>query len=127
MPADHSLGWCRLASRYDLTPIPIDSICDFPLDLSIIRERLPGADASGYAGLEDRGDYHWWDLMKAAVLSTLLAAGTELAMCDEDRLVRAIRDGARDAVNQPGQQIVQRRLQIAPRSRSGRVSRSGSS
>ena len=75
---------------------------------------LPGADASGYAGLEDGVDYHWWDLMKAAGLSTLLAVGTELATSDEDRLIRAIRDGAQDTVNQAGQQIVQRQLQVAP-------------
>ncbi len=81
---------------------------------SIVLERLPGTDASGYAGLEDGADYHWWDLMKAAGLSTLLAVGTELATSDEDRLIRAIRDGAQDTINQAGQQIVQRQLQVAP-------------
>ncbi|WP_283179938.1 TrbI/VirB10 family protein [Gemmobacter sp. 24YEA27] len=81
---------------------------------SIVLERLPGADASGYAGLEDGVDYHWWDLMRAAGLSTLLAVGAELASSDEDRLVRAIRDGAQDTINQAGQQIVQRQLQVAP-------------
>ena len=81
---------------------------------SIVLERLPGADASGYAGLEDGVDYHWWDLMKAAGLSTRLGMGTELATSDEDRLIRAIRDGAQDTVNQAGQQIVQRQLQVAP-------------
>jgi type IV secretory pathway VirB10-like protein len=29
-------------------------------------------------------------------------------------LIRAIRDGAQDTVNQAGQQIVQRQLQVAP-------------
>lgn len=81
---------------------------------SIVLERLPGADASGYAGLEDGVDYHWWDLMKAAGLSTLLGVGTELATSDEDRLIRAIRDGAQDTINQAGQQIIQRQLQVAP-------------
>lgn len=81
---------------------------------SIVLERLPGADASGYAGLEDGVDYHWWDLAKAAALSTLLGIGTELATDDNDRLVRVIRDGAQDTINQAGQQIVQRQLQIAP-------------
>ena len=81
---------------------------------SIVLERLPGADGSGYAGLEDGVDYHWWDLMKAAGLSTLLAVGTELATSDEDRLIRAIRDGAQDTINQAGQQIVHRQLQVAP-------------
>ena len=81
---------------------------------SIVLERQPGADASGYAGLEDGVDYHWWDLMKAAGLSTLLGIGTELATDEEDRLIRAIRDGAQDTINQAGQQIVQRQLQVAP-------------
>lgn len=81
---------------------------------SIVLERVPGADASGYAGVEDGVDYHWWDLMKAAGLSTLLAVGTELATSDEDRLIRAIRDGAQDTINQAGQQIVQRQLQVEP-------------
>ena len=81
---------------------------------SIVLERLPGADAGGYAGLEDGVDYHWWDLMKAAGLSTLLGIGAELATSDEDRLIRAIREGAQDTVNQAGQQIVQRQLQVAP-------------
>ncbi|WP_320177656.1 TrbI/VirB10 family protein [Roseovarius pacificus] len=81
---------------------------------SIVLERLPGADASGYAGLEDGVDYHWWDLMRAAGLSTLLAVGAELAANDEDRLIQAIRDGAVDTINQAGQQIVQRQLQVAP-------------
>ncbi|SFQ63588.1 TrbI/VirB10 family protein [Nitratireductor indicus] len=85
-----------------------------PNGRSIVLERQRGADASGYAGLEDGVDYHWWDLMKAAGLSTLLAVGAELVTSDEDRLVRAIRDGAQDTVNQAGQQIVQRQLQVAP-------------
>ena len=85
-----------------------------PNGRSIVLERQPGADASGYAGLEDGVDYHWWDLMKAVGLSTLLGIGSELATDDEDRLIRAIRDGAQDTINQAGQQIVQRQLQVAP-------------
>ncbi|NLS28299.1 hypothetical protein S2M10_33090 [Sphingomonas sp. S2M10] len=85
-----------------------------PNGRSIVLERQPGADAAGYAGLEDGVDYHWWDLMKAAGLSTLLAIGTELATDDEDRLIRAIQDGAQDTINQAGQQIIQRQLQVAP-------------
>lgn len=86
----------------------------FPNGRSIVLERLPGADPAGYAGLEDSVDYHWWDLMKAAGLSTLLAVGAELTMSDEDRLIQAIRSGAQDTINDAGQQIVQRQLQVAP-------------
>jgi type IV secretory pathway VirB10-like protein len=86
----------------------------FPNGRSIVLERQPGADTQGYAGLEDGVDYHWWDLMKAAGLSTLLAVGAELTMSDEDRLIQAIRSGAQDTINDAGQQIIQRQLQIAP-------------
>jgi type IV secretion system protein TrbI len=85
-----------------------------PNGRSIVLERQPGADTQGYAGLEDGVDYHWWDLAKAAALSTLLGVGAELATDDNDRLIRAIRDGAQDTINQAGQQIVQRQLQVAP-------------
>lgn len=85
-----------------------------PNGRSIILERQPGADTQGYAGLEDGVDYHWWDLAKAAGLSTLLGIGTELAVDDDDRLIRAIRDGAQDTINDAGQQIVRRQLQVAP-------------
>lgn len=85
-----------------------------PNGRSIVLERQPGADAQGFAGLEDGVDYHWWDLAKAAGLSTLLAIGTELAVDDDDQLLSAIRNGAQDTVNDAGQQIIQRQLQIAP-------------
>jgi len=85
-----------------------------PNGRSIVLERQPGADGQGYAGLEDGVDYHWWDLAKAAGLSTLLSIGTELAVDDDDRLVRAIRDGAQDTINDAGQQIVRRQLNVQP-------------
>ena len=77
-------------------------------------ERQPGADAQGFAGLEDGVDYHWWDLAKAAALSTLLGVGAELAADDEDRLIAAIRGGAQDTVNDAGQQIIERQLDVEP-------------
>jgi len=86
----------------------------FPNGRSIVLERQPGADTAGYAGLEDQVDYHWWDLARAAGLSTLLAVGTNLVSSDEDRLIQAIRRGAGDTINDAGQQIIQRQLQVAP-------------
>ncbi len=85
-----------------------------PNGRSIVLERQPGADGQGYAGLEDGVDYHWWDLAKAAGLSTLLAIGTELAVDDDDRLLSAIRNGAQDTINDAGQQIVRRQLNVQP-------------
>jgi len=86
----------------------------FPNGRSIVLERQAGADTQGYAGLEDGVDYHWWDLAKAAGLSTLLAVGAELAVDDEDRLIRAIRNGAQDTINDAGQEIIRRQLNVAP-------------
>ncbi len=86
----------------------------FPNGRSIALERQPGADTEGYAGLEDGVDHHWWVLAKAAGLSTLLAVGAELTMDDDDRLVQAIRNGAQDTINDAGQQIIQRQLQVPP-------------
>lgn len=85
-----------------------------PNGKSIVLERQPGADSEGYAGLEDGVDYHWWDLAKAAALSTLLGVGAELATDDSDRLVSAIRNGTQDTINDAGQQIVRRQLSIQP-------------
>lgn len=86
----------------------------FPNGRSIVLERQPGADAEGFAGLQDGVDYHWWDLAKAAGLSTLLSVGAELATNDDDRLISAIRNGGQDTINDAGQQIVRRQLNIAP-------------
>ena len=86
----------------------------FPNGRSIVLERQSGADTQGYAGLEDGVDYHWWDLAKAAGLSTLLSIGAELTMEDDERLIQAIRNGAQDTINDAGQQIVQRQLQVRP-------------
>jgi type IV secretory pathway VirB10-like protein len=86
----------------------------FPNGRSIVLERQPGADAEGYAGLQDGVDYHWWELAKAAGLSTLLSIGAEIATNDDDRLIRAIRNGGQDTINDAGQQIVRRQLNVAP-------------
>ena len=87
----------------------------FPNGRSIVLERQPGADAEGYAGLEDGVDYHWGELFNAAVLSTLLSVGAEAGSSgQESDIARALRNGASNSVNQTGQQIVQRQLNIAP-------------
>ncbi|MBN9306969.1 MAG: conjugal transfer protein TraI [Devosia sp. 67-54] len=86
----------------------------FPNGRSIVLERQPGADTQGYAGLEDGVDYHWWDLMRAAGLSTLLAGGAELTTSDTDRLIRAIKGGAANTIADVAQQIIQRQLQVSP-------------
>jgi type IV secretion system protein VirB10 len=90
-----------------------------PSGRSIVLERQPGADAAGYAGLEDEVDNHWVELLKAAALSTLLAVGTELGAgsdtnSNDSAIIQALRHGAGDTLNQTGQQVVRRSLNIQP-------------
>ncbi|WEX89473.1 TrbI/VirB10 family protein [Sinorhizobium garamanticum] len=86
-----------------------------PNGRSIVLERQPGADSEGYAGLEDGVDYHWGQLFKAAVLSTILSVGAQAgSSSEEDAILRALRQGASDSINDVGQQIVRRQLDVAP-------------
>lgn len=85
-----------------------------PDSRSIILERQPGADAAGYAGLQDRVNQHWGNMLKAAAISTLLGVGAEMATNNTDPLVQALRYGTQDTINQTGQQIVRRQLDVPP-------------
>jgi len=91
-----------------------------PNGRSIVLERQPGADTAGYSGLEDDVDNHWGALFKAALLSTLLGVGSELGAGSDSGtgnnggLIQALRLGASDSLNQTGQKIVQRNLNIQP-------------
>mgnify|MGYP003634780133 CR=1 FL=1 len=81
---------------------------------SIVLERQPAADPSGFAGLEDGVDYHWGGVLKAALVSTLLGVGGELGLGSDSDLARALRRGSQDSVNRAGEQIVSRELDIRP-------------
>jgi len=81
---------------------------------SIILDRQPGADGAGFAGLQDRVNQHWGNLLKAAAVSTLLGVGTEVGADSENNLIRALRRGSQDTINQSGQQIVRRELNVQP-------------
>jgi len=87
-----------------------------PNGRSIVLERQPGADTEGYAGLEDEVDSHWGTLFKAAILSTLLSVGSEAGMSGNNNgsLAEAIQQGMSQSVNQTGQQVVSRSLNIQP-------------
>jgi len=90
-----------------------------PNGRSIVLERQPGADAAGYSGLEDEVDNHWKELLGAAALSTLLSVGTEVNSGADNGntnsdLIAALRRGAGDSINQTGQQVVRRNLNIQP-------------
>ena len=86
-----------------------------PSGHSIILERQSGADTQGFAGLEDQVDYHWLRLFAAAALSTVLGVGSELGATNNDNaIVQALREGSSNSLNQTGQQVVRRNLNIQP-------------
>lgn len=81
-------------------------------------DNLAGTDPAGYAGLADGVDWHWDRLFAGAALTTLLGVGAELAAPenrqDGDRVVIAGRDSAQDSINQVGQEVTRRNLNIQP-------------
>ena len=81
---------------------------------SIVLERQPASDTRGFAGLQDGTDYHWGGVFKAALVSTLLGAGSELGSGDDGNLARAFRRGTQDSINRAGEQIVSRELNVRP-------------
>lgn len=81
---------------------------------SIVLERQPASDPRGFAGLQDGTDYHWGGVFKAALVSTLLGAGTEFGSGDDGNLARAFRRGTQDSINRAGEQIVSRELNVRP-------------
>ena len=81
---------------------------------SITLDRQPAADGAGFAGLQDRVNQHWGNLLRAAAISTLLGVGAELGADEDDDLTRALRRGTQDTINQTGQQIVGRQLNMQP-------------
>ncbi len=85
---------------------------------SLVLDRLPATDVAGQAGLEDRVDWHWHRLLAGAALSTLIGAGAELAPPDrvdaDGRIVIATRESVEETVNQVGQQITRRNLDLQP-------------
>ena len=85
---------------------------------SLTLDNLIGTDPAGYAGLEDDVDWHWDRIFAGAVLTTLLGVGAELAAPenrqDGDRVIIAGRDSLQDTVNQVGQEVTRRNLNIQP-------------
>ncbi|RIV86345.1 TrbI/VirB10 family protein [Aurantiacibacter xanthus] len=85
-----------------------------PNGRSIILESQPGADPAGFAGLQDGVNHHWGNLLRAAAISTLLGVGAELGADSDDDLTRALRRGSQSTINQTGQRIVYRQLNVQP-------------
>ncbi|MGH6681126.1 MAG: TrbI/VirB10 family protein, partial [Bradyrhizobium sp.] len=87
-----------------------------PNGTSIVLDRLPATDTQGYAGLEDQVDNHWGMVFKAAILSTILSVGSEAGISANNNgsLAVAIQQGMSQSVNQAGERVVSRSLNIQP-------------
>lgn len=88
---------------------------------SIVLDRLSGTDTQGFAGLEDEVNNHWGKLLAGAALSTLLGVGAELGSQNSgltnsgsQTVVVATSRSAEESVNQVGQQITRRNLNVQP-------------
>lgn len=115
----------RLLGRYDSQTRHGQSRVDvvwhrliFP-DTSSLKLGNPiASDPEGYAGLEDGVDWHWDRIVAGAALTSLLGIGAELAAPtsrhEADRIVIAGRDSVQDSVNQVGQELTRRNVDIRP-------------
>lgn len=89
-----------------------------PNGRSFVLDRLPGVDAQGFAGVADTVDRHWRQLIGGAAVSSFLGVGAELAAPQtsggDGQIVIASRNGVQDTVNQVGQELIRRNLDIKP-------------
>lgn len=82
---------------------------------SIVIENLPATDVAGYAGLEDEVDFHTWQLLKGVALASLIGAGTQLSIGNnQNDLVTALRQSVQQSTNQAGQRVVEHGLDVQP-------------
>ena len=78
----------------------------------------PGVDLAGYAGFADEVDNHWWKIISGAAFSSLLAATAARSQGDvttfQPSFPQQWASGAAGQINQVGQQITAKNLQIQP-------------
>lgn len=86
----------------------------WPDGSSLRLENVSATDPSGYAGLADKVDFHSWQLLQGALISTLLGVGSNLTFSGESDLVRAIRESTQQNVARAGDQLTSRNLSIQP-------------
>ena len=82
---------------------------------SVVIDNLPATDTAGYSGLEDKVDFHTWQLLEGVGLSTLLGVGSQATFgSSQSNLVQAIRQSTSESANQAGQHIVEKDLNVQP-------------
>jgi len=89
-----------------------------PDGTSLSLDCQPGVDLGGYAGFTDTVDNHWWRVLTGVALGSVLAAGVVVPQGNVTGYVPTVGQGmaanAGSAVNQAGQQITNRALNIQP-------------
>ncbi|AHI26349.1 putative conjugation TrbI-like protein [Komagataeibacter xylinus E25] len=87
----------------------------FPDGESLVLEKLPGGDAIGQSGLSDEVNNHWGQLLRAALVTTLLSVGSEAGTSwNENNLMQAIRSGASNGFSMVGNRLIDRSLNVQP-------------
>ena len=91
----------------------------FPNGRSITLEGMPGVDMSGYAGLTDQVNNHYFKLLGGVVFSSLLGASAQLAegrnySSTDPRYSELAAQGIAKNANDVGQEITRKNLNIQP-------------
>jgi type IV secretory pathway VirB10-like protein len=90
----------------------------FAARVGAIDSMIKCIDTAGYSGLEDRVDSHWGRIFAGAALSTLLGVNAQLVAQDQSvnsgSVTVAIRQSSQDSLNQVGQQITRKNLNLQP-------------
>jgi type IV secretion system protein TrbI len=85
---------------------------------SVTFDCMPGVDLGGTSGFADQVDNHWWRIITGAVFSSVLAATAQRSQGDvggfQPTYPQLWASNAAGQINQSGQQITQKNLQIQP-------------
>jgi type IV secretory pathway VirB10-like protein len=89
-----------------------------PSGKSVSLEGMPGIDLSGYSGLKDRVNNHYLRLLSGVLFGSLLGAGAQIANGSHSTLdptfSQLALEGAAQNINQAGQQITKKNLNVQP-------------
>jgi type IV secretion system protein VirB10 len=91
----------------------------FPDGSSILLNGMQGTDLSGYAGANDKVNYHYGRIGGAVLLSTFLSVGARQAGGNNSEgnyptTRQQMAGDAASGVNQAGQKLLDRELNVAP-------------
>jgi type IV secretion system protein VirB10 len=90
----------------------------FPNGSSILLNGMAGTDLAGYSGAKDKVNHHYGRIAGAVLLSTFISVGARQAAGDVEgyypSIGQQIAQEAANGINQAGQKIVDKELNVAP-------------